>query len=76
MEENRQVGARLRLAKKGYLRYMGACRKWHRARKAGDLGKIETLGIERDRLARKTSREYHEASMMLKRIAYHGTSQD
>lgn len=76
MQENRELGARLRLAAMAYLEYRKACRRWNLARKGWDAKRTEATEMEKARLARKASREYHEAGLMLKRIAYHGTFQD
>lgn len=76
MREDRELGVRLRLAKRAYLEYRLACRRLRRASKGWNGRKVDAVVMERARLARKASREYHEAGMMLKRIAYHATFED
>jgi len=76
LREDRELGTGLRLAEMAYLEYRLACRRWLRASRGWDLRRIEAARLEMARLARKASREYHEAGMMLKRIAYHATFED
>ena len=67
---NRDVGVKFREARRTYLEYRRAYRRWAEAFRTGDPAKLQSLEIERDVSARKASKACHEIGRALKVLAW------